>query len=247
MRLPIRIATVLIALTCVQEASADLIVPGIRRIPLELTLTRTGAMRDRAIVLFGCNSNDGRHTLAFPEPDKPQTCGVKQPPEVFLAMPNDVQALRALVARDLGWGQEGMDGHKLLEQGARSCGRITEKTAVGDGSKLDKVQARYMLSATDAECSLTKVSLQPGIADADAAAPPASSPAGPAPSNAAMPGGSAASVRDPVSAAPAKSGCSGCSAGGSLEDSGWPLALLLGFALRRRRPRHSAFSAPGQR
>ncbi len=230
-----------LALVLLAPASgrADMIMEGFTRVPLELNLDHVEAFPDKEIVLFGCSQPGGRTSIVFAKKDAPLTCRLKFGIEVLLVTPKTAKDLRDLVAKDLGYGQEGLAAQKIIDAAKPlKCGTIQETTEVEEKLGIKKIVARYALEAkADKTCAISKTSSEKIVAPA----PSADSSAVPAPSASAAPSAepSAAPSAEPPAPA-AKSGCgNGCAAAPSA--SSWPLAgalLVLGLvALRRPRQR----------
>jgi hypothetical protein len=216
----IRWALLLLCATTV--ASADISPPGIKRIPIELTLKNQRAFPDATFVLIGCNSVRGRHTVAFPKADAPLTCSLKGVAKVYRTSSETARALRELVDKDVGWGMEGVQARTILEKGARECGEIAAATEVDAASPVEKLFVSYSLRAKgDDGCELVS-------ADAGAPAPSASAPApAPTPETSTPP------------APPAPRSCSGCGvAAPNPTRTLLLLSTLLLFAFARRRPQN---------
>lgn len=208
-------------------AAADIATPGFKHVPLELTLTVADLPKTSALVVLGCNSENGRHMLGFAEAGRMLRCSTKFPAEVYVVEAAEAKALRALYDKDVGWGQEGMEARAIVEGKAKPCGKLSERTHLEEKLGIQKVVASYRVELAAAGCSLVKT-------DADAAAAPAAPSAAPsAPAST----GAAPSTSAPT-AAP-KSGCAGCTSSGREHDDGLALALtgLAALAVRRRRGR----------
>lgn len=172
----VRTPTLLLALAVASfapfQARADVATPGYRHVPLELTLQVKGLESSSGLVVLGCNSANGRHSLAFPESGAMIRCQIKHPAEIFVAKAADVSALRALVDKDVGWGQEIMNAREILDPKATSCGKLAERTYLEEKLGIEKVVARYEVVIQKSECSLSRL-------DPDAAAPASSAAPGP--------------------------------------------------------------------
>jgi hypothetical protein len=218
-------------------ARADLLPEGQTYVPLTLTLDGQDAFKDTTFVILGCNSVDGRHQVAFASA-KPSECKVKMFPTVYAIATKDKKPLEDLVAKDLGWAQEGIEAKKLLDK-KPECGAIQEQTLVPKDQGITGVVAKYNLEkAADGKCSVKKVSSVQAKT-----APPASASASVAPAAS----GSSAPASASASSAPATSASSstpekksgGCNASSTNGGLGFALALGLGAAAvaaaRRRR------------
>lgn len=247
-------AAIALVTTFAGSASADLLPEGKTYVPMLLTLEGQDAFKDTTFVILGCNSKEGRHTVAFATAAQME-CRVKHAPVVYAIPTKEKKPLEDLVAKDLGWGAEGGEARKLLEK-KTSCGTIEESTLVDRTANIASVVAKFQIEKGEGgKCSLKKVSVaqvnaknEPvgaTAASGSAAAPTASAAAsGAAPASASGSAASSASASasasskpaPSASAAPAKSGCSASnlgSAGGS--GLGLALAIGLGVAIARRR------------
>lgn len=235
----VRTPTLLLALAVASfapfQARADVATPGYRHVPLELTLQVKGLESSSGLVVLGCNSANGRHSLAFPESGAMIRCQIKHPAEIFVAKAADVSALRALVDKDVGWGQEIMNAREILDPKAASCGKLAERTYLEEKLGIEKVVARYEVVIQKSECSLSR--LDPDAAAPASSAAPGPSAAPPATSADVSPASSVASREPPSAAEPPKSGCAGCTlaARRAPADPRWFAALIALPFLRRRR------------
>lgn len=242
-------AAIALVTTFAGSASADLLPEGKTYVPMLLTLEGQDAFKDTTFVILGCNSKEGRHTVAFATAAQME-CRVKHAPVVYAIPTKEKKPLEDLVAKDLGWGAEGGEARKLLEK-KTSCGTIEESTLVDRTANIASVVAKFQIEKGEGgKCSLKKVSVaqvnaknEPvgataasGSAAASAAASGAASASGSAASSASASASASSKPAPSASAAPAKSGCSASnlgSAGGS--GLGLALAIGLGVAIARRR------------
>ncbi len=226
----LRPALLLLLLT--STAVADVSVPGIKRIPIELELKNQRAFRDASFVVMGCNSPTGRHALAFAEPDAPLTCRLKGPAKVYRTSAATARELKELVAKDLGWGSEGVEARGILEKRAQECGEVSDETNVKESSKVEKLFVSYtLLPKAEAGCQL--VGADAGVpapsASATAPEPPSTPPPSPSPS-----------APSPAPAPPPRS-CNGCAMASRTSPRGLlALGALFSFAFARRRRKLSA-------
>lgn len=230
------LATPLLALS--PAARADIIPDGKTFVPLMLTLDGQDAFKDTTLVIAGCNSENGRHYVAFAKPNEVLVCRVKMAPVVHAIPTADRKAIEDLVAKDVGWGTEGIEVRKLLEK-APACGTIEESTLVDTSAGIKEVAARYAIEKTASGCSLKKVSSTNVLVNAapTGAPTPSAAPANNAPPSSAAATSSAAPAAPTPSDPPAKqSGCAMSPAPASTGVGAWLFALAAGFfAIARRK------------
>ncbi|HEU4537932.1 MAG TPA: hypothetical protein VFS00_27620 [Polyangiaceae bacterium] len=233
MRLTLALAALALASLGPAPALADVALPGMTHVPLELTLDGQAAFSGAEIVVLHCNSADGRHIVGFAKPDAPLACKTKMPPIVYAVPKKEAAELRALVAKDLGWGSEFGEAEKLLEKAAK-CGEIGESTYLEDKLGVAKVVGRYALDKGAAgACSLRKVSWTQ-VKGANAA-PPTTTAAQATPTAPAKP----APTTNQASAPAEVKGCALAAAPAAGPPPWALLALALGALARRRAGRPS--------
>ncbi len=240
-RLALSAAALALVTLLAGSASADLLPEGKTYVPMLLSLEGQDAFKDTTFVILGCNSKDGRHTIAFATAEQME-CRVKLPPVVYPVPTKDKKPLEDLLAKNLGWGAEGSDAHKYFE-GKASCGTIEESTLVDRTANISNVVAKFRLEKGEGgKCSLKKISVAQVNAKNEpvsATAPSASGAASAAPASASGSAAASSSASKPAptaSAAPAKSGCAVSDLGG-VGGSGLGLvfAVGIGVAVARRR------------
>ena len=107
-RLALSAAALALVTLLAGSASADLLPEGKTYVPMLLSLEGQDAFKDTTFVILGCNSKDGRHTIAFATAEQME-CRVKLPPVVYPVPTKDKKPLEDLLAKNLGWGAEGSD------------------------------------------------------------------------------------------------------------------------------------------
>lgn len=215
--------------TLAAPAAADILPEGMTYVPIEITLEGQEAFTDTSFVVLGCNSvDDGRHAVAVASPTEPVRCRIKMPPTVHAASAKEAADVRELVAKDVGWAEEGSKARAMLEKSPR-CGEITERTLLETSKKVKSLAARYKLTKTSAGCSLAKVGDTREIAEAETAPGPTES------ASAAPPQPAAPTTPAPT---PTKSGCAGCTTSPARAPAGALGLAALGLAaLAARRAR----------
>jgi hypothetical protein len=225
-------APFVLALAFAAPARADILPEGQTMVPAVLTIDGLDAAKDASLVIAGCNpeGGGGRHFVGIAVAGQPPLrCRFKLPAEVYLVANSDLKPIQDLVAKDVGWGDEGVQARKLLAK-STLCGFMSESTLVERGT-VKEIAVHYAFAKTSAGCSITKVA---------AAAKPETAPlaAASTPATASTP---AAASATPPAAPPHKSGCTiaagqgGASRGATFAAVALGLALASRVARRRRR------------